>query len=116
MGERWVQECNMYLKQIKDALSTESPDRLELVRAMYISLLALSHSVWGWLQYVNNPEVMGKFSLSELNEVNSTIGKFALEFLEYDIKITRMGMEKGLKETIGEDAQRPPSGGGYLIS
>lgn len=69
---------------------------------MYVSLLALSHSVWGWLQYVNNPEIMGKFSLSELNEVNSTLNKFTLEFLEYDIKITKMGMEKGLREMVRE--------------
>lgn len=116
MGERWIQACNEHLNQIKNTLSNENPDRLELVRAIYLSLLALSQSVWGWLQYVNNPEIMGKFSLSELNEVNSTLSKFTLEFLEYDIKITKMGMEKGLKGAIreGED-QRPPFDG-YLIS
>ncbi|MBS7630225.1 DUF2153 family protein [Candidatus Bathyarchaeota archaeon] len=116
MGERWIQECNDYLKQIKEALSTESPDRLDLVRAMYVSLLALSHSVWGWLQYVNNPEIMGKFSLSELNEVNSTLGKFTLEFLEYDIKATKMGMEKGLRRMVREGEDQRPSSDGYLIS
>jgi len=98
MGERWIQECTEYLKQIREALAAEAPDRLDLVRAMHGALLALNHSVWGWLQYVNNPDIMGKFTREELSEISSFLNKFAEEFIEYDIKVTKAGMAKGLSE------------------
>jgi hypothetical protein len=98
MGERWIQECNDHLKQIKEALAADEPDRLDLVRMMHSALLALNHSVWGWLQYVNNPDIMGKFDRDELQGISGFLNKFAEEFIEYDIKVTKSGMEKGLSE------------------
>ena len=98
MGEQWIKESTDYLKQISEALASKSPDRLELVRSMHVALLALNHSVWGWLQYVNNPDIMGKFSRDELNEIGNFLNKFAKEFIDYDIKVTKAGMEKGLSE------------------
>ncbi|KON31090.1 hypothetical protein AC482_01890 [miscellaneous Crenarchaeota group-15 archaeon DG-45] len=98
MGERWIQECAEHLKQIKEALVAEDPDRLDLVKAMHTALLALNHSVWGWLQYVNNPDIMGKFDRGELDEISGFLNKFAEDFIEYDIKVTKDGMKKGLSE------------------
>jgi hypothetical protein len=98
LGEQWVKECSDYLNQIREAQTAEAPDRLELVRLMHLALLALNHSVWGWLQYVNNPDIIGKFNRDELNEIGNFLNKFAEEFLEYDIKVTKAGMEKGLSE------------------
>jgi len=98
MGERWIQECNEHLKQIKEALASAEPDRLDMVRMMHAALIALNHSVWGWLQYVNNPDIMGKFDRDELNDITGFLNKFAEDFIEYDIKVTKRGMEKGLSE------------------
>lgn len=98
MGERWIQECTEHLKQIREALTAETPDRLELVKSMRVALLALNHSVWGWLQYVNNPDIMGKFTREELNEISNYLNKFAEGFIEYDIKVTKAGMKKRLSE------------------
>lgn len=98
MGERWIKECTEHLMQIREALTAEAPDRLDLVRSMHVALLALNHSVWGWLQYVNNPDIMGKFTRDELNEIGGFLNKFAEEFIEHDIKVTKAGMKKGLSE------------------
>jgi len=106
MGERWIQECGEYLKQVREALASEAPDRLDLVRSMHVALLALNHSVWGWLQYVNNPDIMGKFDGDELEAISGFLNKFAEEFIEYDIKVTKAGMEKGLGETKQQQSQQ----------
>jgi len=104
VGERWIRECREFLKQIRENRLAEHPDRLDLVRSMHVALLALNHSVIGWLQYVNNPDIMGKFTLEELNEMSSFLNEFAEEFIEYDIKVTKTGMEKGLRE-MGEERE-----------
>jgi len=98
MGERWIKECAEHLEQISKALSVENSDRLDLVKSMHITLLALNHSVWGWLQYVNNPDIMGKFKRDELNEISDYLNKFAQDFIKYDIKVTKLGMKKGMDE------------------
>ena len=98
MGERWIRECEEFLRQIRENRMAENPDRLDLVRSMHVALLALNHSVIGWLQYVNNPDIMGKFTLEELREMSQYLNKFAEDFIEYDIKVTKAGMEKGLRE------------------
>lgn len=108
MGEQWIHECTEYLRQIKEALDTEKPDRLDLVKMMYAALLALNHSVLGWLQYVNNPDIMGKFKREELSEISGFLNKFAEEFIEYDIKVTKVGMAKGLSEIKHREKSKQP--------
>ena len=108
MGERWIQECTEHLKRIREALASEAPDRLDLVKMMYAALLALNHSIWGWMQYVNNPDIMGKFTQDELHEISGYLNKFAEEFIEYDIKVTKAGMEKGLSEMKQREQSRQP--------
>lgn len=98
MGEHWINECVEYLRQIREAQSADNPDRLELVRTMNVALLGLNHSVWGWLQYVNNPDIMSNFPRDELGEISQILNKFAEEFIDYDVKVTKAGMEKGLRE------------------
>ena len=98
VGEHWINECSEYLRQIRNSQIDENPDRLELVRLMNVALLGLNHSIWGWIQYVNNPDIMSKFTREELSEISSILNKFAEGFIDYDIKVTKAGMEKGLKE------------------
>jgi|Deesub1362B_J571_1020462.scaffolds.fasta_scaffold00009_62 hypothetical protein len=68
-------------------------DRLELVRSLYFSLQVMQRSLAGWLQWVSNPEIMAKFSLEELKEMNEKIRTQAKTFLEYDVEITEKGSE-----------------------
>lgn len=104
VGERWIRACKEFLRQIRENKLVENPDRLDLVRSMHVALLALNHSVIGWLQYVNNPDIMGKFTLEELIEMSGFLSKFTEEFIEYDMKVTKVGMEKGLRE-MGEERE-----------
>ena len=108
VGEQWIRECTEYLKQIRESLSTEKPDRLDLVRMMHAALHAVNHSILGWLQYVNNPDIMGKFNREELSEISGFLNKFAEEFIEYDIKLTKVGMAKGLSEIKQREQSQQP--------
>jgi len=108
MGEEsWIQECRQYLKMLDELAAAKDRDRLDLVRSMRTSLSAFNHSLWGWIQYVNNPDIMGKFTKEELEEMNKTIGEFARGFIEYDIKITELGTKKGLDEIKRRQREGP---------
>ena len=105
MSEKWIRECNKFLEQIRESKGLEGPDRLELVRSMHNALLAINHSIMGWVQYVNNPDIMSKFDQEELHEISEVLIKFAEAFLEHDIEVTKKGMEKGLSEQRQEEDQ-----------
>ena len=98
MIDEWIKECNNFLTQLKKYTSSEEPDRLELVRSMHWALLAINHSTLGWLQYVNNPDIMSMFDREELNIITENLNKFAESYIGYDIEITKKGIQKGLKE------------------
>jgi hypothetical protein len=109
MGEQWIDECNHYLQQVKAALALENPDRLDLVTAMQRAILAINHSILGWLQYINNPDIMSRFERTELHEISDSLNKFAESFIEHDIEVTRKGVERGLKEIKQEqEEERQP--------
>ena len=107
MGEEWIKECNEYLALIKESMDVESPDRLALVRSMHRALLALNHSILGWFQYVNNPDIMSMFDIDELTGISGNLNKFAEEFIEHDIEITQKGIKKGLEDTKEEGKRQP---------
>ena len=95
MGEQWIEECNEYLKLIRER-TAEEPDRLEAVRSMHAALMAINHSTLGWLQYVNNPDIMSLFDLEELSEIRRTLNEFAEAYILNDIEVTRKGIRKGM--------------------
>jgi len=105
--EGWIQECRQYLKVLAELVTAKDRDRLDLVRSMRTSLSALNHSLWGWIQYVNNPDIMGKFTREELEEMDKIVNEFARNFIDYDIKITQLGTKKGLDEI--KRRQREPT-------
>jgi hypothetical protein len=108
MGEQWIRECNAFLEQIRESMALGSPDRLDLVRSMHRALFAINHSILGWLQYVNNPDVMSRFTRDELNEISDSLNKFAEAFIVHDVEVTKRGMEKGLGEFREEDREQQP--------
>jgi hypothetical protein len=71
-------------------------------------LAALQRSLLGWMQWVNNPDIMTRFTEEELGEMDKRIAEFARAFIEYDLKITEKGAEKGLE--IRRRAQRRSGG------
>jgi len=70
---------------------------LEYVRSIRFMLGALQRSIVGWMQWINNPDIMTRFSEEELREMNKRIAEFTQAFIKYDMEITKKGEEKGLE-------------------
>ena len=97
MAEKWAQDCERILDKIKKSAKVKGQDRLDMVRMIRFTLFALHRSVTGWIEWANNPDVMAKFSLEELKDINKTLAELVCAFVEYDAKITgqtEMGFRK----------------------
>ena len=88
MSGGWVQECKRILDQIKNIQDINGKDRLDMVKTISFILYALQRSVSGWIEWVENPEVMASFSLEELKEMNRNLANLTQPFIEYDCDIT----------------------------
>ena len=77
-------------------MDSPEQDRLELVRVMRVAFGALGHSLGGWMQWINSPEIMSSFTQEELQEMAKTLTDMVTGFLSYDIEMTNKGMQKGL--------------------
>ncbi|MCK4318935.1 DUF2153 family protein, partial [Candidatus Bathyarchaeota archaeon] len=64
----WIQRSEKTLEQIKGLMDSPEQDRLELVRVMRVAFGALGHSLGGWMQWINSPEIMSSFTQEELQE------------------------------------------------
>jgi hypothetical protein len=94
LSEGWVTTCEKILGQIKKFSEKEERDRLDLVQSMRFSLYALHRSILGWLNWVNNPDIMASFKREELDEMNKTLINYVEEFIKYDVQITEKGAGK----------------------
>ena len=97
MSERWIQVSEKILEQLKRLEDTKDKDRLELVRSLRFVLSVLQRSLIGWTQWVGNPDIMTIFSQDDLEKMTKTLSKFTRSFVEYDLKMTSLGVKKGLK-------------------
>lgn len=97
MSKRWIQVSEKILDQMKRLKEVKKRDRLELVRSIHFVLSALNRSLWGWMQWVNNPDVMTQFTQEDLEEVNKKLSGFTRSFMEYDLEATKLGVRRGLK-------------------
>ncbi|MCS7119870.1 MAG: DUF2153 family protein [Nitrososphaerota archaeon] len=96
MSEGWIQTCERILDQIRRFSEKKDKDRLDLVQSMRFALYALHRSLLGWLNWVNNPDIMASFNREELEEMNKKLTEFIEEFIKYDIQVTERGAEKNL--------------------
>jgi hypothetical protein len=97
LSGNWIQVSEKILDQLKKLEQAKRKDRLELVRSMRYALGALEMSLTGWKGWVNNPDVMTRFTLAELKGMNERLFEFARSFVKYDIQATKLGVQKGLK-------------------
>jgi len=119
LSKGWVQVCEEILEQIKKFSEKKEQDRLDLVQSMRFSLYALHRSILGWMNWVNNPDIMSSFKQEELDEMNSRLSKFVEGFIEYDVEITEKGADKNLaaqkaRQEAEERARRGPNGIFYI--
>lgn len=96
-SERWIQGLERILERIDELERAEDKDRLDHVRSIRFGLGAIYRSLNGWIRWINNPEVMSRFTKEELEEMDKELSKFARSFLEYDMDVTKKGAEKGLE-------------------
>jgi len=94
MTERWISQNQELLKGLEELLSKTGEDRLELVNAMIFALNAIDRSIHGWRSWIQNLQLMSKFSEDELREMKEGLIKRAREFIEYDVEVTEQHKEK----------------------
>lgn len=94
MSESWIQTCEMLLEQIKKFSAKNDKDRLDLVQSMRFSLYAFHRSLLGWMDWVNNPDIMTAFKKEELDEINKRIMGFTESFIKYDAEATQKKVER----------------------
>ena len=97
MSENWVKISEKIHEQLKNLEEIKGKDRLELVRSMSFVLNVLQRSLVGWMQWVSNPDIMTIFSQDDLENMTKELANFADSFLIYDMKMTGLGVKKGLK-------------------
>lgn len=97
LSERWIEVSEKILEQLKLLDETKEKDRLELVRSLRYILSILQRSLFGWTQWVNNPDIMSIFSQKDLEKMTKRLSEFSKSFLEYDLEMTALGVKKGLK-------------------
>lgn len=97
LSERWAQFSEKILDQVKKLEETKKRDRLELVRSLRFMLSALNRSLLGWMQWVSNPDIMTRFTQEDLENMSKKLTEFTRSFIEYDLEITSLGTERGLK-------------------
>ena len=96
LGQGWVETCQRILEQIRQMSQKKDKDRLDLIQSMRFSLYALHRSILGWLNWVNNPDIMVTFNQEELEEMNKKLIEFIEEFIKYDIEVTEKGASKSI--------------------
>jgi len=97
LSERWIQVSEKILEQIKHLKEAKERDRLELVRSIRFMLNTLQRSWLGWIQWVNNPDIMTRFTQEDLEKMNKKLSEFTRSFIEYDLEATKLGAQRGLK-------------------
>jgi len=97
LSEGWIRVSERILDQLKRLEDTKDKDRLELVKSLRFVLSVLQRSLIGWTQWVGNPDIMTIFSQEDLETMTKTLSEFTRSFVEYDLKMTSLGVKKGLK-------------------
>ena len=107
MEGKWVNDCQRILDEIKKSAKVEGHDRLDLMRTIRFTLIALQRSVTGWMQWADNPGIMAQFSLDELTEINKNLADLVCAFVDYDANITG-SQEKKIEKKIRKENIKGP--------
>lgn len=114
MSSEWIQSSEGILEQIGKLEEKKDKDRLDYIRSMWFVLGALHRSLTGWMQWVDNPDIMTQFAKEELDGINQKLTEFTRSFMEYDLEITKKGEEKGLGAKRRVERRRRETEGIYV--
>jgi len=87
----WIEEVEAEKEKIKNWKLT---DRLSIVSKLVFMNGTLAASVTGWNAWLANAFIMEKLTEEELKELVAIFEKLALEFLELDVKYTKVVKER----------------------
>ena len=87
----WVEEVEQEKERIKNWMLT---DRLSIVSKLSFMNGTLAASITGWNAWLMNPLIMEKLTEEELKELAEVWQRLAVEFLELDLKYTKLVKEK----------------------
>jgi hypothetical protein len=94
LAEMWISQSREILKVLERLASEKGEDRLELVNDMIFALNSIDRGVHGWRTWIQNLQLMSKFSGDELKEMKEGLIKEAREFIEYDVQVSEKHKEK----------------------
>ena len=87
----WIEEVEQEKERIKNWMLT---DRLSIVSKLSFMNGTLAASITGWNAWLMNPLIMEKLTEEELKELAKVWQRLAVEFLELDLKYTKLVKEK----------------------
>lgn len=87
----WIEEVEQEKERIKNWMLT---DRLSIVSKLSFMNGTLAASITGWNAWLMNPLIMEKLTEEELKELAEVWQRLAVEFLELDLKYTKLIKEK----------------------
>jgi len=105
MSDDWSKSKEKQISRIKEL---KPQDRLSLVEAIAEIYHYIVSSCQGWMQWVYNPMIASQFNQEKLQEVFDTFRKFAMDFLEFDIRQTK-GLGEALKKQSEKAEPRSPT-------
>lgn len=93
MSERWINQSRDLLERM-DTQAVKNTDRLEVINSINLAIGAIERSIQGWLSWSANLQLMSRFSLEELEEMEAGLRDQVRRFIEYDIAITEKHQQK----------------------
>lgn len=94
MSERWNKENQQILHRLEAFAAEEGKDRLKVVNSILFSLNALERSVRGWRSWAGNMNIISRFDLGELQEIDEALRQQAKTIIEYDVEATDRWKDK----------------------
>jgi hypothetical protein len=87
----YVRKTEEVIKHLKEK---KVGDRLDLVSFLEEEVSAVNASTLGWNAWIQHPSIMKLFNENELNEIAEGLRKMSSDFLEFDIKWTKILKER----------------------
>jgi hypothetical protein len=101
--DEYIQKTEQVIKELKDK---KAGDRLDLIAIIEQAVSALNASTIGWSAWLQHPSIMKIFDEKEITEIAEGIRKMASEFLEFDVKWTKILKERKEAEMASKQKEK----------
>lgn len=107
----YIKRTEAIIKHLKDK---KAGDRLDLVSLLEEAITAVNASTLGWSSWVQHPAIMKLFNEKELTEIAENLRKMSCDFLEFDIKWTKILKERKEAEIAERRKLQPDKNPKYI--